>query len=312
MKLMDLHCDTILQLMDADDGVGLRCNNLHVDVEKMQRADSLGQIFALFVDLEEHADPWERYLQMVDRFECELKKNADVLAFAGSYNDIIHNEQQGKMSALLSIEEGGVLQGSMEKLYQVYERGVRLITLTWNYVNEIGFPNCRPECREQGLTAFGCDVVAEMNRLGMMIDVSHLSDRGFHDVAQLSKRPFVASHSNARSIMDHTRNLSDAMIRLLAEKGGVTGLNFCGDFIGASPVSRVEDMVRHLQHIHKVGGLDVLAIGTDFDGISPEVEIANIGEMDKLVVALRKNGFTEAAVEKIFHGNALRVIRDTL
>ncbi|HWR38034.1 MAG TPA: dipeptidase [Patescibacteria group bacterium] len=312
MNLVDLHCDTILQLMDQDSGAELRRNHFHVDLEKMRRADSLAQVFALFVNLEKTANPWERYQQMADCFYRELDKNQDEISFAGSYEEIIHNQRQGKMSALLAIEEGGVLQGSMEKLHQVYERGVRLLTLTWNYPNEIGFPNCRTECQRQGLTSFGHDAVAEMNRLGMIIDVSHLSDQGFYDVAHGSSRPFVASHSNARTVWDHTRNLNDDMLRLLAEKGGVTGLNFCAGFLGSASLSRVEDMVRHLWHIRNVGGMDVLAIGTDFDGIEPKLEINDMGEMDKLVTALQRQGFSTTETEKIFSGNALRVLRDVL
>ena len=312
MKLVDLHCDTIMKLVDCGEGTELRCNHLHVDVEKLRRAPSLAQVFAMYVDLQEENDPWARFQQMQERFRRELEKNSEDIAFAGSYGDIVHNQRQGKISALLAIEEGGVLQGSLEKLQQAYEQGVRLITLTWNYPNEIGFPNRRYEFQNRGLTDFGREVVRQMNQLGMIVDVSHLSDQGFFDVAACAARPFLASHSNARAVCEHSRNLTDEMIRVLAEKGGVTGLNFCADFMGAASITQVEDMVRHLKHIRNIGGIDVLAVGTDFDGIQPEVEISDIGEMEKLLTALAKQGFAESEMEKIFSGNALRVIRDVL
>ncbi len=148
------------------------------------------------------------------------------------------------MSALLTLEEGAVCEGSMEKLHAFYDRGVRMMTLTWNFPNEIGFPNIHmpenggepdftvPET-ERGLTEFGFDLIEEMQRIGMIVDVSHLSDAGFYDVASHAKKPFVASHSDARSVCRAVRNLTDDMIRTLAEKGGVTGLNYCADFLHA-------------------------------------------------------------------------------
>ena len=312
MKLVDLHCDTILELVDQGESGALSRNSLHVDLEKMRQADSLLQVFALFVNLEKHVDPWERYRQMADCFYREMKKNETEIGLAVTFDEILSHRRQGKLSALLAIEEGGVVQGSMEKLRQVYDDGVRLMTLTWNYPNEIGFPNCRAECRNQGLTPFGRDVVAEMNRLGMVVDVSHLSDQGFYDVAQCSAKPFVASHSNARAVREHTRNLTDDMIRLLAEKGGVTGLNFCGEFLGNAHRSYVADMVKHLWHIRNVGGVEVLAIGSDFDGIDPDLELEDMSQMGKLVAAMEQQGFTGTEMEKIFSGNALRVLKDVL
>ena len=212
----------------------------------------------------------------------------------------------------MTIEEGGALQGRLENLRNFYRLGVRLVTLTWNYPNEIGYPNCEMKYRGQGLTEFGQQVVAEMNNLGMIIDVSHLSDQGFYDVATLSKKPFIASHSNARAVQDHSRNMTDEMIRIVAQKGGVMGINFSGDFLGGTKNSNVADMVSHIKHIYQVGGLDVIALGTDFDGIDSNLEIANIGEIHKLTDELSKNGFTAAAIEKIAYQNTLRVIKDCL
>jgi membrane dipeptidase len=200
----------------------------------------------------------------------------------------------------------------MANLSLLYNKGVRLITLSWNYPNEIGYPNHKWQYQQEGLTDFGNDVVAEMNRLGMIIDVSHLSDQGFYDVARLSTQPFVASHSNARSVKGHLRNLTDEMIRILADHGGIAGINFSHNFLGHSDHSRIEDMVAHIQHFRKVGGIEVAALGTDFDGIESVVEVRHIGEMAKLVDALAKASFTEDEIEKICYKNALRVIKEVL
>jgi membrane dipeptidase len=313
LKLVDFHCDTILRLIEQGEDTGLWENELSVDIQKLRKGNVAAQFFALYVDLAQTQTPLETCLMMLDRFYLELEKNREHISLATSYKEFLANEATGKISAFLTIEEGATLQGKLSNLRNFYRLGVRLITLSWNYPNEIGFPNAKEECRDKGLTGFGQEVVSEMNHLGMLIDVSHLSDGGFYDVARLSTQPFVASHSNARAVTGHARNLTDEMIRILAEKGGVTGINFAKQFLGDDPeLSRIADMVRHIKYIRDIGGIEVLAIGTDFDGIKPRQEIANSGEMGKLADSLAANGFTEAEIEKIFYQNALRVIRDVL
>lgn len=313
MQIIDFHCDTIMKLMDEESGLSLKENNFCVDISKLKKADSLAQFFALFVELDRVADPLEYCLLMLDKFHEEIKKNSTDIALATNYSELIGNMSKGRISAFLTIEEGGVLKGKIEQLRNFYRLGARLITLTWNFPNELGFPNKDEQYRNKGLTSFGREVVSEMNTLGMLIDVSHLSDGGFYDVARLSKKPFVASHSNARSISSHPRNLTDEMIRILAEKGGIMGINFEKHFLGHNELSRIEDMVTHIAHIKNVGGIDCIAIGTDFDGISSKgLEIRNIGEIEKLSMALRKNNFNDEDIEKIFYKNAIRLIKDVL
>ncbi len=312
MRFIDFHCDTILQLMVDRKDLHLNSNRFCVDIEKLRHSQSLAQFFALYIDYQGEKDPLETCLEMTDKFFEELGENQKEIGLARNYSQLIENDKQGKISAFLTIEEGGALKGELYHLRNFYRLGVRLITLTWNYPNEIGYPNCKPEFSGLGLTSFGEEVVVEMNRLGMLIDVSHLSDQGFYDVARLSKKPFIASHSNARAITNHSRNLTDEMIRTLAEQGGVMGINFEKEFLGNSEQSKVEDMVRHIQHIRNVGGIDVIAIGSDFDGTSPGLEIENIGQMDKLVTGLKKNKFSGEEVEKICYKNGLRIIQEVL
>lgn len=311
MRVIDLHCDTILKLMQDKEKLELKRNKFSVDIEKLNKANSLAQFFALYIDLKE-GDPLENCLEMLDKFYVEIDKNKDEIGIARDYEEILKNNESGKISAFLTIEEGGALKGKIHNLRNFYRLGVRLITLTWNYANEIGCSNCVPQNEDKGLTAFGEEVVYEMNRLGMMIDVSHLSDQGFYNVAKLSTKPFIASHSNARYVKNHSRNLTDHMIKSLANKGGVMGINFGKSFLGESSLSRLEDMILHIKHIRNVGGIDVLSIGTDFDGIEDGLEIDNIGQINKLVLGLQENGFSEEEIEKIFYKNTLRVIKEVL
>ena len=155
-------------------------------------------------------------------------------------------------------------------------------------------------------------MVEEMERLGIVPDASHLSDRGFYDLVENCKKPFIVTHSNSRSIKRHPRNLTDDMIKKLSEKGGVMGINFCADFVGYEKVTQIKDLVSHIKHIKNVGGIDVISLGSDFDGIGNEVEIKDASEMGKLAQALEKEGFTIDEIEKIYYKNALRFLIDTL
>jgi membrane dipeptidase len=310
MKLIDLHCDTILKCVDSKGEAKLEKNDLCIDIQKLKKAGSLAQFFAMYVDLDKYKEPLDECLDMIDCFYGEIGENSRDIAFAGSISDMEKNKAEGKISAFLAVEEGGVIEGKLQNLRNLYRLGVRLITLTWNYPNCIGYPNFEWEHMDKGLTSLGEEVIAEMNRLGMLIDVAHLSDKGFYDVARLSKKPFVASHSNARAIENHARNLTDDMLKILAEKGGVTGLNLEPTFLGDN--GSVEAMTAHISHMKRVAGVEVIAIGTDFDGTSTLTTLKDIGEISILFDALKKAGFTSEEIDKISYKNAARVIRDVL
>lgn len=312
MSIIDLHCDTILRIADAPEPAGLRNNGFHLDLERMRRGGVCAQFFACFVNMGTADDGLAAFLRLADRFRLELAENADLIAFAETVDDMDRNAANGLMSAFLSIEDGGVLGGNDYLLRTAYRLGVRLITLTWNYRNELGYPNAVRQFREQGLTDAGKRTVEQMNELGMIVDVSHLSDGGFRDVAAVSTKPFVASHSNARAVQDHPRNLTDEMIRTLADAGGVMGLNFAPAFVSGGETSRLEDMVRHLSHIKNVGGSEVLAMGSDFDGIGGTLEVEDVSRFPVLFEALERAGFTAQECERAAAGNARRVLRDTL
>lgn len=327
MKVVDMHCDTISKLMKKREW-SLAENELHVRLDKMAEGDYLLQNFALFVYTKGVADPYEAAMEMADRFEEQMRLFPERIGQVREFADLEKNRAAGKISAMLTVEEGAVIKGSLDRLQEFYDRGVRMMTLTWNFPNEIGFPNVViPEGSgevnhtvpqtEKGLTDFGIAVVEEMQRMGMIVDVSHLSDAGFWDVYHNTKKPFAASHSNARAVCSHVRNLTDEMIRALGERGGVTGLNFCADFLKSVPEGQknagtVEAVVRHAKHIVNVGGMDCLGLGSDFDGIPTHAELTGADKMPLLDRALEKAGFCASEREKIFSGNVLRLYRELL
>lgn len=306
--MIDLHCDTILLLDEAGSRTGLKENPFSVDLKKLQDNKSLAQFFALFIELEAFDEPWQYFEKLYQRFKKEMQENSHLIKHVKSYDEMINND---KISAFLTVEEGGIIGNDFNKLEKLYALGVRLITLTWNFPNSIGYPNVNGYS-DQGLTPFGKEVIDYMNTAGMIVDVSHLSDAGFWDVANISKKPFIASHSNARSIVNHSRNLTDEMIRAIANAGGVIGINFCPTFINNAGISTIEMIVEHMLHIINKGGIDVMAIGTDFDGIKGPLEIKDISKMYLLEDALIKSGLNQNQIEKIWQKNAKRVIREVL
>lgn len=222
------------------------------------------------------------------------------------------NFADGKLSAVFTIEDGRAVQGKMENIKRFYDMGVRAMTLTWNFENCFGAPNSKdPAIMNKGLTDFGKEAIVYMQELGMLVDVSHLSDGGFYDVANICKKPFVATHSNARALCPHQRNLKDDMIRLLGNAGGVTGLNFGPEFLNEDITckdSTAKLMAKHARHIANLGGVDCVAVGSDFDGIEGNLEISSPAKMELLADALKAEGFTAAEVDKIANGNVLRVM----
>ena len=336
MKVIDMHCDTICELLAAKEQgreISLRENDLMVDLKKLRKGGYSVQNFALFVEKKEGESPFARVKKMLAVFKEQMEANEGQITQVEATEDILRNEAEGRLSALLTVEEGGVCEGKLDNLHYLYEQGVRMMTLTWNFPNELGYPNYSiqrdfytPDT-ENGLTEIGIRFVQEMEKIGMIVDVSHLSDAGFYDVLRYTKRPFVASHSNARAICPWVRNLTDDMIRRLAERGGVTGLNYCADFLRDHPLDEQErvgrrpkeggyaslkDIAKHARHMADIGGIDCVGLGSDFDGIPPHPELSGADGIPKLAAEFARYGFHESEIDKILYQNVFRVYREIL
>ena len=214
---------------------------------------------------------------------------------------------------MLTVEDAACVDGKLERLRTMYERGVRMIALTWNYENCIGFPNSAdPVLHAKGLKDFGFEMLDEMGRFGMVVDVSHLSEGGFWDVARENKKPFIASHSCARALCDHSRNLTDEQLRALGDGGGVCGVNFYSRFLRPdADYTSNEDILRHMEYIANRAGIEAVALGSDFDGIDCTLEMQDYGGLAHLgeLIADRFGGDN---AEKIFYRNTLRVFTDVI
>lgn len=320
--MIDLHCDTLLisylqKRYDMEDLPGM------VDFRRMRAGGVTAQVFAIFMLPEEMAqylpgrrlpDDWE-YIHALRKILADnLAAHGDQAAFAKSAEDIRRNKSAGKLSALLSIEDGRALNGDLGGVDKLYELGIRISGITWNRTNCLGNPGGAGG-EQAGLTPFGKDAVRYMQEKGMIVDVSHLSDQGFWDVADICRKPFIATHSNCRAVCPHPRNLSDDMLRALADHGGVAGVNFMPEALcreGEKQIGRVDRIVEMIRHVKNVAGIGAAAIGTDFDGFVGEQEIPSSAEMYRLPEALKKGGFSEAEIDQVLFQNVLRVMEATL
>lgn len=326
MHYIDMHCDTLMVSLFKDQKQDINHSEYSmVDFERLAKAGAMAQFFAAWLP------PQRTYVRygvplMTDDAYIEachniliknVEKHSDKIAMAYTAEDIEKNRAAGKMSAVFTIEDGRSVEASFDQLKHYHDDlGVRAMTLTWNFYNCFGAPNSAdPLIMYDGLSSFGKAAVPYMQELGILVDVSHLSEGGFWDVYNLAKKPFVATHSNCRALTPHQRNLTDDQLRALADKGGVTGINFAPEFLGADGKgkdSTIADMVRHLRHMVDVAGSDVIAIGTDFDGIHGNLEIGSCDQMGLLEEALADAGFTGEQIEKFAYRNVLRVMKDTI
>lgn len=311
MIRVDAHCDTITEAMDKKES--LYKNGLHIDLERLQRDGNHVQFFAAFIDpVECKGSELLRFIRILDFFQQQVEQYNEYIAICRSYQDIQDTLAMGKTAAILSVENGGALQGDLSVLRILYRLGVRSICLTWNFTNEIA-DGVKDSENGIGLTSFGKAAVAEMNRLGMLVDVSHLSEKSFWDVQEVSSAPIIASHSNSRVLCRHPRNLDDEQLKAIKSSNGVIGINLYPHFLNDAGHASIDDILRHIEHIAAVTGEDHIGLGADFDGIECLPEgIQGIQEVDKILERLLALNYSQQFIDKFAGANFLRVIRQVI
>lgn len=313
--VIDAHCDTLTVLKRQKRHLKNLSETGHLDLPRLIKGGVNVQFFASFVSYVspdvKTGNPLKRALEIFDIFYREMETAADIAEPAFSYNDIERIMAGKKVAALLAVEGGEALAGSIEVLRMFYRLGVRCITLTWNDRNELA-DGSSEHGTGGGLTSFGANVVKEMSRLGMLVDVSHLSPRGFWDVLGISEKPVIASHSNSRSVCDHPRNLDDDQIKALAARGGVMGLCFYPNFVAETKPS-LDALLDHAVHVAGLAGVDSLGLGSDFDGIDCTLpELTDVTCLPLVTEGLLNRGFSRTEVQKVLGGNYLRVLNQVL
>lgn len=310
--IADGHIDSIINYqagksdLRQPDGCG------HWNIAGAEKAALGLQIMAMYIESEHKpAQASWRGLQLINSALNFIETNRRRIFLVSKKSDL-RRLGGNKTGILVSIEGGEILGESLFMLDIIYRLGVRALGLTWNQRNAIA-DGVGEEFSKNGLSLFGRRVVTKMNNLGMLIDISHLNEAGFWDVLELSEKPVVASHSCARALCDHPRNLSDSQLLALAKEGGMVGINFCPEFLRPSGQATIDDVVRHICHVAEVSGVNSVGFGSDFDGINTAPEgLENVESFNCLREALEKCGFSREEMVRICHGNFVRILGEVL
>ncbi|MCG8400966.1 MAG: dipeptidase [Firmicutes bacterium] len=309
--MVDGHCDTLTAILEQNRDIGRYAPEGQLDLPRMAWGGINVQFFAAFISPRFRDLALKKCLNYIDVFYAVMEKNSGVIAPARNADDILRINTAGKIAALLAVEGGEALAGDLGVLRILYRLGVRALTLTWNGRNELG-DGVGEGNRAGGLSLLGCSVVEEMNRLGMLVDVSHLGEKGFWDVAEVSRQPFAATHANCRALCRHPRNLTDGQIEHLARTGGVLGLSFVPGFVHSSEAG-IEQFIRHVDHIASRFGVGCIGLGSDFDGMDEYTPgLRDVTCFPYLAEELLARGYSDNTVSDIMGGNWMRLLKKVL
>lgn len=304
--VFDAHCDTASVLLDSRGE--LFENSFQLDLKRIKALNApFVQVFAAFVT----KDNANKRAKDIINYYHHLMKNTEGIMHCTSVHEIKAALSKGDAAALLSIEGGDAIEKDIRNLKTFYDMGVRILTLSWNFGNEICSGNGDRE--DYGITDFGKEVIKKMNSLRMLADASHISDKSFWDLCEISDMPFIVSHSNSRALCPHGRNLTDEQIKAVIKKGGCIGLNFYPVFLAEGRKSGIKDIIRHAEHILALGGENSLGFGSDFDGVDslPE-DISGVESYSCIAEEFLRRGYSEDILRKIFFDNFLRVMKKVL
>jgi len=323
--VVDTHCDTLKCMMPmftlprdsqwddrSDIGMGVRSSLGHIDLPRLKEGGVDCQVFAIS-SVRDRTRPYalRTAMEMIDIFYSECAAHLDAITPVTTHREIVEAAAGGKIAAMLSIEGADIIEGKVGLLRVFHRLGVRMVGLVHSLRNELadGVADGRTG---GGLSELGVEVIEELDRLGMLIDISHLSDAGFWDLIEVAKGPVMASHSNARAVCDHPRNMMDDMIRAMADRGGVMGMNFAPGFVHPTQAT-VQGVVDHIDYIVSIVGPNHIGLGSDFDGIPYTPEgLEDVTRMPNITAELLKRDYSEEDIKKILGENHLRMMKAVL
>ncbi len=310
--VFDGHCDTLLEMVDGKRRLGERSETGQLDLPRLAEGGVTAQVFAVFIeDKYLPAGAVKQAVRVVDALYQELTDNSDVMSLATSADDVVAAKATGKVAGILAIEGAEALEGDLGVLRAFYRLGLRLVTVTWSRRNQAA-DGVGERCTGGGLTTFGKSLAQECNRLGILLDISHLAPAGVRDVLGLSQQPVVASHSNAYALCPHPRNLTDEQMRQVAASGGVVCVTFVPAFLVPEGKGvALKHVLDHLDHIANVAGIDHVGIGSDFDGIFAPLPVGleDASQVPNITAGLLERGYADTDVRKVLGENLLRVFR---
>lgn len=314
---VDTHTDTPLWFTRGNFSVGMRKSN-QVSIQKMEEGKLDAQFLAAFLAQKERDEvssqkAVEKCHKMIEGIYADVAKYKDNCGIALTEEDALRLKAEGKKAFFIGIENGYAIGKDIKNVKKYKDMGVQYMTLSHSYDNDICNSSSNTADASKGLTPFGRKVVKEMNKVGMMIDVSHVSEGTFWDVMKLSKDPVFASHSSVRALCDHDRNLTDDQLRALAKNGGVIQICIYGGYLNENEKeASVDDVVRHIDHAVKVAGIDHVGIGSDFDGGGGVLGCKGDNDMINITVKLIEKGYSEEDIRKIWGGNFFRVMNQVI
>jgi len=319
--VLDAHIDVLYHLTRTGSRADLsqRLSSGHFDFIRARAGGLDASFFAIFVSNRFSSKPdgaFHEAQRLIERLTRIVAANPQLAAFAYTPAEVHRLANAGKHAVIMSLENGTPIGNDLGRLRQFYQQGIRYITLCHNQDNQICDSSYDKRRTHGGLSAFGKQVVAEMNRLGMMIDVSHASDETFWQVLQLSQSPVIASHSSLRHFRRFQRNLSDEMLLALKQNGGLVCINFGAIFLSDDYRRRqqtLQDVIKHIDYAVKLIGVDHVGLGSDFDGVDGmPTGLEDVSCYPRLTSALLQRGYTAEEIDKINSGNLLRVWQENL
>lgn len=307
-KIVDLHCDTISSLQKS--GQSLFENSCHFDIKRARKAGIGLQFFALFAMPQGMNASLRQILKQVEKYHNELEQYRDYLQSVYTYEDIVTADSTGKMACIMHLEGADALGNDNEILNLLYRMGLRSLGLTWNNRNLLA-DGVGEEPGAGGISNKGKEIIYLMDKLGILLDLSHSSVKTYYDGFSFYSKPVLVSHANARSLCNHRRNLDDSQLKALADNGGVIGVNQVPEFIKEDGKPELNDLLDHIAYISDLIGVEHVALGSDFDG-SDIILMQGVEEYSKWPELLAVRGFTATEVAMILGKNALRVIKAVL
>lgn len=305
-RIFDLHCDTLSEIYNSKES--LFSNSWAVSIEKFQGFEKKAQVFAIWSDNQKTEDEaFVNFLHTATEFKTQIEENREYIDLCKSAEELEKSQSCGKISAILAVEDAKLLAGDISRLERLYETGVRVLTLGWKGHSCV----CGGYDTDDGLCDFGFEVLKACEDMGIIVDVSHLSEKGFWDVAGKATKPFIASHSNCHILCDHRRNLTDVQLRTIVSSGGICGINLVGKHLAKrlpgqkalDPSEVLGAVCSHIEHFCSIAPENI-CLGLDLDGTDPLAGLESVDKIPMLFEALTNRGMDEKQAENIFYNNA--------
>lgn len=307
----DMHCDTATELFTKNEG--LLENSLHISLEKAKQAENYCQVFAFWTpDDLKGEERYQNFINVYNNFIIEVNKYSEKIIICNNFTEINSAIDNKKTAAILAVEGAGIIGDNLERIAQLKKMGIRFITLTWNATNELG-DGILVE-KPAGLTEFGKKAIQKMEEENIIVDVSHLSEVGFWQICEIANKPFVATHSNAKAICSHVRNLTNEQALAIKGANGLVGINLCPAFLNnEEEKADIKDIIKHIEHYLSLNLHNNICFGADFDGISSlPIGINNISNIEKIQNEMSILNYSDELIEKIFYDNFMNFCKENL